>query len=59
MKFVEMLRGAGAGLPRRLIIVAIGAALLPGLVGALGGWATTGAFSKPGLPVEYLQVPSP
>ncbi|MCV7258670.1 diacylglycerol acyltransferase/mycolyltransferase Ag85C [Mycobacterium shimoidei] len=59
MKFVEKLRGAATRLPRRLTIAAMGAALLPGLIGALGGSATAGAFSKPGLPVEYLQVPSP
>ena len=34
------------------------AALLPGLVGVVGGSATAGAFSRPGLPVEYLMVPS-
>ncbi|MGH3637911.1 MAG: alpha/beta hydrolase-fold protein, partial [Mycobacterium sp.] len=32
--------------------------LLPGMIGVLGGSATAGAFSRPGLPVEYLQVPS-
>lgn len=58
MKFVEKLRGAAAGAPRRLTIAAIGAALLSGLVGAVGGAATAGAFSRPGLPVEYLQIPS-
>ena len=41
MKFVEKLRGAVAGLPRRLTIAAIGAALLPGLVSALGGLLAT------------------
>ena len=46
-------------MPRRLAIAAVGAALLSGLVGVVGGSATAGAFSKPGLPVEYLQVPSP
>jgi diacylglycerol O-acyltransferase/trehalose O-mycolyltransferase len=46
-------------LPRRLAVAAVGAALLSGLVSAVGGTATAGAFSKPGLPVEYLQVPSP
>ncbi len=35
------------------------AVVLPGLVGLAGGAATAGAFSRPGLPVEYLQVPSP
>src|ERR1700735_2505614 len=43
---------------RRLTVAAIAAAALPGLVGAVGGSATAGAFSRPGLPVEYLQVPS-
>ena len=33
--------------------------MLPGLIGLTGGSATAGAFSRPGLPVEYLQVPSP
>ncbi|MGI9123166.1 MAG: alpha/beta hydrolase-fold protein, partial [Mycobacterium sp.] len=33
-------------------------AALPGLVGLAGGEATAGAFSRPGLPVEYLDVPS-
>jgi diacylglycerol O-acyltransferase / trehalose O-mycolyltransferase len=56
---VRKLRGATAKLPRRLAIAAVGAALLSGLVGAVGGSATAVAFSKPGLPVEYLQVPSP
>src|ERR1700747_3066489 len=56
---VRKLRDAATRLPRRLAIAAIGAALLSGLVAAVGGSATAGAFSKPGLPVEYLQVPSP
>ena len=43
---------------RRLTIAAVAAAALPGLVGLVGGSATAGAFSRPGLPVEYLQVPS-
>ena len=58
MKFVEKFRGAATGVPRRLAIAVIGAALLSGLVGAIGGSATVGAFSKTGLPVEYLQIPS-
>ena len=33
--------------------------MLPGLIGVAGGTATAGAFSRPGLPVEYLDVPSP
>jgi diacylglycerol O-acyltransferase/trehalose O-mycolyltransferase len=43
---------------RRLIVGAAAAATLPGLIGLAGGTATSGAFSRPGLPVEYIQVPS-
>jgi diacylglycerol O-acyltransferase/trehalose O-mycolyltransferase len=59
MKFVEALRGAVARLPRRLTIAAISAVVLPGLAGVVGDSVTAGAFSKAGLPVQYLQVPSP
>ena len=55
MRFVEKLRGRWA---RRLTVAAATAAILPGLVGVVGGAATAGAFSRPGLPVEYLEVPS-
>src|SRR4030088_1127371 len=55
MTFVGKMRGAWA---RRLTVAAMAAALLPGLVGVVGGSATAGAFSRPGLPVEYLDVPS-
>src|SRR6187397_2698153 len=55
MKFVGNIRGAWV---RRLAAVAFAAAVLPALVSAVGGAATAGAFSRPGLPVEYLQVPS-
>jgi diacylglycerol O-acyltransferase / trehalose O-mycolyltransferase / mycolyltransferase Ag85 len=55
MTFVGKMRGAWA---RRLTIVALVAAVLPALVGVVGGSATAGAFSRPGLPVEYLMVPS-
>ncbi len=55
MKFVGKMRGAW---PRRLTVAALAAAVLPGLVSAVGGSATAGAFSRPGLPVEYLMVPS-
>ena len=55
MKFVGKKRGAWA---RRLTVAAFAAAVLPGLVSAVGDSATAGAFSKPGLPVEYLMVPS-
>ena len=58
MTLVDRFRGAVAGIPRRLVVGAVGAALLSGLIGAVGGSATAGAFSRPGLPVEYLQVPS-
>ncbi|AWV48414.1 antigen 85A, mycolyltransferase [Mycobacterium leprae Kyoto-2] len=34
------------------------AATLPSLISLAGGAATASAFSRPGLPVEYLQVPS-
>jgi diacylglycerol O-acyltransferase/trehalose O-mycolyltransferase len=55
MKFVGNIRGAWV---RRLTAVALAAAVLPALVSAVGGSATAGAFSRPGLPVEYLMVPS-
>src|SRR5690625_894555 len=42
----------------RLMVAASGAALRAGLVGVVGGTAEANAFSRPGLPVEYLQVPS-
>jgi diacylglycerol O-acyltransferase / trehalose O-mycolyltransferase len=56
MKFIDKIRGQWA---RRFGVAAIAAALLPGVVGLVGGSATAGAFSRPGLPVEYLMVPSP
>jgi diacylglycerol O-acyltransferase/trehalose O-mycolyltransferase len=43
---------------RRFAVAALAAVTLPGLVGVVGGSATAGAFSRPGLPVEYLMVPS-
>ena len=55
MSFVGKMRGAWG---RRLAISAAVAALLPGLIGTVGETATAGAFSRPGLPVEYLDVPS-
>jgi len=58
-KEMRRLRGSAAIMPRRLAVAVVGAALLTSLIGAVGGSATAGAFSKPGLPVEYLQVPSP
>jgi diacylglycerol O-acyltransferase / trehalose O-mycolyltransferase len=58
MTFVERVRGAAKGMSRRLTIAAMVAAVLPALIGVVGGSATAGAFSRPGLPVEYLMVPS-
>ncbi|MET0896274.1 MAG: alpha/beta hydrolase family protein [Mycobacterium sp.] len=55
MSLVEKVRGTWG---RRLMAAAAAAAVLPGLVGFAGNTATAGAFSRPGLPVEYLQVPS-
>jgi diacylglycerol O-acyltransferase/trehalose O-mycolyltransferase len=43
---------------RRLLMATMAVLLLPGMIGAVGGSATAGAFSRPGLPVEYLMVPS-
>ena len=43
---------------RRLITGALAAILLPGLITVAGGAATAGAYSRPGLPVETLMVPS-
>src|SRR3954471_18274013 len=53
--FVDRIRGRWA---RRLIGATMAALLLPGMIGIFGGSATAGAFSRPGLPVEYLMVPS-
>jgi diacylglycerol O-acyltransferase/trehalose O-mycolyltransferase len=58
MKLVDRLAGAATTMPLRLAVAAVGAALVSGLVGLVGGTATAGAFSRPGLPVEYLEVPS-
>lgn len=55
MKLVDKVRGTWG---RKLMAAVAAAAVLPGLVSAVGGSATAGAFSRPGLPVEYLMVPS-
>ncbi|MFT8181287.1 diacylglycerol acyltransferase/mycolyltransferase Ag85A, partial [Mycobacteroides chelonae] len=55
MKLFTHMRGATA---RRLAAVAATAAVLPGLIGVAGGSAVANAFSRPGLPVVDLQVPS-
>jgi diacylglycerol O-acyltransferase / trehalose O-mycolyltransferase / mycolyltransferase Ag85 len=44
---------------RRASYATMVALMLPAMVGLAGGSATSGAFSRPGLPVEYLMVPSP
>ena len=56
MKIVEKLRGKWM---RRTAATVAAAAVLPGLIGVAGGSATSSAFSRPGLPVLYLDVPSP
>jgi diacylglycerol O-acyltransferase/trehalose O-mycolyltransferase len=44
---------------RRVLVAVITTVALPGLIGLAGGSATAGAWSRPGLPVETLMVPSP
>src|ERR1700741_2846314 len=58
MRIFDRFRGAAKKMPRRLVVGAAAAPLLPGLIGVGGQTADAGAFSRPGLPVEYLQVPS-
>ena len=55
MRFLKKTCGRGV---HHLAVAAIAAALLSGLVGVVGGTAPAAAFSRPGLPVEYLMVPS-
>lgn len=55
----DKVRGIASRWPRRFAVAVVTAAALPGLIGLAGGSATAGAFSRPGLPVEYLMVPSP
>lgn len=59
MNSVEKLHHAIGRISRRLMFAAVGAALLAGFVGVVGGSGNASAFSRQGLPVEYLQVPSP
>ncbi|MDO3399632.1 alpha/beta hydrolase family protein [Mycolicibacterium neoaurum] len=54
MTFAEWMRGA----TRKVTIATAAAAVLPGLVSVVGDSATAAAFSRPGLAVEYLDVPS-
>ncbi|GAB2995259.1 diacylglycerol acyltransferase/mycolyltransferase Ag85C [Mycobacterium bourgelatii] len=56
---VRKVRCAAGTISQRLAIAALGAALLSGLIAVVGGTATASAFSRPGLPVEYLSIPSP
>ena len=46
------------GWARRILVAAVVAVALPGLIGFVGGAAAAHAFSRPGLPIEYLKVPS-
>ena len=55
MRRVSVMRGAAV---RFLAAAALGAMVLPAFVGVSGGLAMANAFSRPGLPVEYLEVPS-
>jgi diacylglycerol O-acyltransferase / trehalose O-mycolyltransferase len=43
---------------RRLMAGAMAALVLPGLIAVTGGSGTAAAYSRPGLPVETLMVPS-
>ena len=54
MTFVEGINHIG----RKIAFAAVTAALLPGFIGVVGGSATASAYSRAGLPVEDLMVPS-
>ncbi|HEY9267122.1 MAG TPA: alpha/beta hydrolase-fold protein, partial [Mycobacterium sp.] len=49
----------GHGWGPRLTVAALVGAVIFGVVAILAGPSTAKAFSRPGLPVEYLMVPSP
>ena len=53
---MAVVKNRSGGWFRRLSVVAIGAALLPGLCGVAGGAPTAAAFSA--VPIEQLSVPS-
>lgn len=55
MNFVSLIRG---GVTRLLAAAVVSGAAVPAVVCAVGGFAEANAFSRPGLPVEYLEVPS-
>ncbi len=50
--------GKTSGWLKRMTIAAFATAVVPGLVNLAGATATARAYSSPGLPIEYLQVPS-
>jgi diacylglycerol O-acyltransferase / trehalose O-mycolyltransferase len=50
--------GKSRGWVKRFATAALATAVLPGFVNISGGSATAAAFSSPGLPIEYLDVPS-
>ncbi len=56
MAFVQEISG---GWLRRLAVAALVTAVVPGLIGVVGVAPTARAFSSPGLPIKYLDVPSP
>jgi len=56
MAFVEQISGAWM---RRLVVGAVAAATFPALIGIAADPPKAMAFSSPGLPIEYLDVPSP
>jgi diacylglycerol O-acyltransferase / trehalose O-mycolyltransferase len=56
---MSFLKRATISWMRRFAVAVAVAGLLPGLINLAGETATAGAFSQPGLPVEYVMVPSP
>lgn len=52
---MKLMRSVG----RRLAVAALTALLMSSLIAVAGGSATAGAYSRAGLPVETLMVPSP
>jgi diacylglycerol O-acyltransferase / trehalose O-mycolyltransferase len=55
----ELTLAKSRGWARRLAVATLAAAVLPGMIGLLGAPATAGAWSRDGLPIEILTVPSP
>lgn len=56
MRLMDKARGSWA---RHFSVVALLAVMLAAVAGLTGQVGTAQAFSRPGLPVEYLMVPSP